>query len=79
MSWLGAFLEAQAAELGASENTLAAYRRDLDDFLGWLANEGIAADMADQARIEAYLVHCDLQGLAKSTRARRAVWRRLQT
>ncbi|WP_371223853.1 site-specific tyrosine recombinase XerD [Roseovarius sp. 2305UL8-3] len=71
MSWLGAFLEAQAAELGAAENTLSAYRRDLEDFLGWLADQGGAADIADQPQIEAYLVNCDLQGLAKSTRARR--------
>ncbi len=71
MSWLGAFLEAQAAELGAAENTLAAYRRDLDDYLGWLTDQGGAGDTADQPQIEAYMVHCDAQGLAKSTRARR--------
>jgi len=71
MNWLAGFLEAQAAELGAAENTLAAYRRDLDDYLAWLGDQGIAPEAADQPQIEAYLVHCDAQGLAKSTRARR--------
>ena len=65
------FLEAQAAELGAAENTLAAYARDLADFDNWLADQGLAQDTAMQADVEAYLIHCDAQGLAKSTRARR--------
>ena len=30
--WLSAFLDAHAAELGAAQNTLAAYARDLADF-----------------------------------------------
>jgi integrase/recombinase XerD len=34
------FLDAQAAELGASRNTLLAYGRDLKDFAGWLAGRG---------------------------------------
>ena len=69
--WLSSFLEAQAAELGAAENTLAAYARDLTDFTGWLADKGRDAATATQADVEAYMVHCDAQGLAKSTRARR--------
>ena len=71
MSWLSAFLEAQAAELGSAPNTLVAYRRDLEDFLGWLSGHKIIAESAAQSDIEAYLVQCDAQGLAKSTRARR--------
>lgn len=69
--WISAFLEAQAAELGASRNTLLAYGRDLKDFESWLARQ--ASGFADVARdqVEAYLIHCDAQGLAKSTRARR--------
>ena len=31
-----AFLEMLAAERGAAQNTLQAYRRDLEDFLGFL-------------------------------------------
>ena len=69
--WIAAFLDAQAAELGAAENTLAAYARDLRDFTEWLEDQGGDLAQATQPRIEAYLVHCDTQGLAKSTRARR--------
>ena len=69
-SWISAFLEAQAAELGAATNTLLAYGRDLKDFADWLEGRSdfVAASRDD---VEAYLIHCDAQGLAKSTRARR--------
>jgi len=71
MTWLPTFLEAQAAELGAAENTLSAYRRDLDSFLDWVTDRNLTADTLTQPDIESYLVHCDALGLAKSTRARR--------
>ena len=71
-AWISTFLDAQAAELGAATNTLLAYGRDLRDFTGWLAAQG-HPDLGKTERneIEAYLIHCDAQGLAKSTRARR--------
>ncbi|MGK7755312.1 MULTISPECIES: site-specific tyrosine recombinase XerD [unclassified Roseovarius] len=69
--WLANFLDAQAAEAGAAQNTLQAYARDLTDFTEWLARGGKDAASAAQADIEDYLVHCDAQGLARSTRARR--------
>lgn len=69
--WIGAFLEAQAAELGAAENTCLAYGRDLADFLGWLERRGKGFDSAGRTDIEAYLVACEADGLARSTRARR--------
>lgn len=69
--WISTFLEAQAAELGAARNTLLAYGRDLKDVDAWLAGEGHDFQSARQAQIEAYLIHCDAQGFAKSTRARR--------
>ena len=69
--WISAFLEAQAAELGAAQNTLHAYARDLSDFDAWLTNQGHSMEKADQHHVEAYLVHCDAQGLARATRARR--------
>lgn len=65
------FLEAQAAELGAATNTLLAYGRDLKDFDAWLAHRNLDFDAVARAHVEEYLVHCDAQGLAKSTRARR--------
>ncbi|WP_306114513.1 MULTISPECIES: site-specific tyrosine recombinase XerD [unclassified Roseovarius] len=69
--WVSNFLEAQAAELGAAQNTLAAYARDLEDFSTWLASKGGSLTTAGQEDVEAYLIWCDAQGLAKSTRARR--------
>ncbi len=65
------FLEAQAAELGAATNTLLAYGRDLKDFDSWLARQNRSFEDVARADVENYLVFCDAQGLAKSTRARR--------
>lgn len=69
--WISAFLDAQAAERGAATNTQLAYARDLADFTDWLAGKGSSLSTAQKADVEDYLVHCDAQGLAKSTRARR--------
>jgi integrase/recombinase XerD len=69
--WISTFLEAQAAELGAATNTLLAYGRDLKDFDSFLARRNLDFDSAARADVESYLVWCDAQGLAKSTRARR--------
>ena len=69
--WIAAFLEAQAAELGAARNTQLAYGRDLIDFDRWLAARGSGFAEAGRADVEAYLVRCHALGLARSTRARR--------
>lgn len=69
--WISSFLEAQAAELGAATNTQLAYGRDLKDFAGWIAARKQDFTTADRDLVEAYLIDCDAQGLAKSTRARR--------
>ncbi|MDG1283002.1 MAG: site-specific tyrosine recombinase XerD [Pseudorhodobacter sp.] len=69
--WISTFLEAQAADLGAARNTQLAYGRDLTDFAAYLGQNGQSFATASQAQIESYLVSCDAQGLAKSTRARR--------
>lgn len=69
--WISAFLEAQAAELGAATNTLLAYGRDLKDFAAWLDRRHAGFEAADQDMIEAYLIDCDAQGLSRATRARR--------
>ena len=71
LNWIGAFLDAQAAELNAAHNTLAAYARDLKDFSGFLARKGSNLEDADRAIVEAYLVDCEAQGLSRATRARR--------
>ncbi|APE43590.1 recombinase XerD [Sulfitobacter alexandrii] len=69
--WISTFLEAQAAELGAATNTQLAYGRDLKDFDGFLARKHLDFASANRSAVEDYLVYCDSQGLAKSTRARR--------
>jgi integrase/recombinase XerD len=69
--WISSFLDARAAEAGAARNTQLAYGRDLIDFADWLARRGTDLAAADRAAVEDYLVHCDAQGLAKATRARR--------
>lgn len=69
--WVQSFIEAQAAELDAATNTQEAYARDLKNFHGWLLRKDLDFDTAEQPHIEDYLIYCDAQGLAKSTRARR--------
>lgn len=69
--WIQSFLEAKAAELDAARNTQLAYGRDLSDFSGWLERRRRHFTDLQEADIEAYLIHCDDIGLAKSTRARR--------
>ncbi|MGI9389758.1 MAG: site-specific tyrosine recombinase XerD [Boseongicola sp.] len=65
------FLEAQAAELDAAQNTQLAYARDLKDYVGWLGARPVSLLGAKQSDIEAYLVTLDAAGLAQATRARR--------
>ena len=69
--WISTFLEAQAAELGAANNTLLAYGRDLKDFDAYLTGKAKDFPGVAQSDVEDYLIYCDAQGLAKSTRARR--------
>lgn len=65
------FLEAQAAELNASENTRLAYARDLMDFSAFQSAKGTSLIRAQRDQIEAYLIRCEAEGLARTTRARR--------
>ena len=69
--WISTFLEAQAAELGASNNTQLAYARDLKGFAEWCDDRGQKFKDTARQDVEDYMVFCDAQGLAKSTRARR--------
>ena len=66
-----AFLEMMAAERGASDNTLAAYRRDLEDAAGSLEGGwgGIAAAPADAIRL--YLDSVAARGFAGTTQSRK--------
>lgn len=69
--WVQVFLEAQAAELDAATNTQLAYARDLQGFAGWLAHNSLHFATTSRDHIESYLIECEAEGLAKSTRARR--------
>ena len=69
--WISTFLSARAADLGAARNTQLAYGRDLLDFADWLQSRGADFATADRVQVEAYLIHCDAQGLSRATRARR--------
>lgn len=66
-----AFLEMMAAERGAAANTLAAYRRDLEDFAAFCAACGVAVHQADAEAVRRYLGEMSRAGLAPRTAARR--------
>jgi integrase/recombinase XerD len=65
------FLDMLAAERGAAANTLAAYARDLDAYLAFLAESGTEAAKADASQVRAFLRRLDLCGLKASSTARR--------
>jgi len=69
--WVQVFLEAQAAELDAATNTQLAYARDLQGFADWLGAKSLHFENTTRDHIECYLIDCEAEGLAKSTRARR--------
>jgi integrase/recombinase XerD len=68
---ISTFLEAQAAELGAAQNTLLAYGRDLMNFAAWLARADCDFTTVTRDQIESYMIDCDAEGLSTATRARR--------
>ncbi len=66
-----AFLEMMSAERGGAPNTLAAYRRDLEDFAGFLAGSGLDLLAAGAAEVRDYLADLEARGFAASSAARR--------
>ncbi len=65
------FLDALAAERGASANTIEAYRRDLSDYLSHLRATRVSPITAAAADVRAYLAACGAEGLKASSLARR--------
>lgn len=65
-----AFLEMLAAERGAALNTLESYRRDLDDFAGFVSG-GRGVHLAEARDISTYLADLTKRGFASSSQARR--------
>ena len=65
------FLDMLAAEQGAGNNTLDAYRRDLTDFSEFLARNGNTFVSAETQGLRDYLADLDLRGFKSSSVARR--------
>lgn len=65
------FLDMMSAERGASANTLAAYRRDLKDFNGWLTGRGSAPEHVARDLMRQYLAGLAASGIAASSQARK--------
>ncbi|WP_420334493.1 site-specific tyrosine recombinase XerD [Roseibium sp.] len=63
------FLEMLAVERGAAENTLQGYRRDLEDFSGFLGRTKVADAQSDD--ISAYMSDLTRRGFAETSQARR--------
>jgi len=65
------FLDMLAAEQGAGDNTLDAYRRDLADFSGFLAASKRSFISAETQSLRDYLSDLDARGFKSSSAARR--------
>jgi integrase/recombinase XerD len=65
------FLDMLAAEQGAGDNTLQAYRRDLTDFSEFLARSGQSFAVAETQALRDYLADLDGRGFKSSSVARR--------
>jgi integrase/recombinase XerD len=68
---LNLFLDMLAAEQGAGDNTLDAYRRDLTDFSEFLARSGQGFALAENQGLRDYLADLDARGFKSSSVARR--------
>lgn len=75
---IDSFIDALWLEDGLSRNTLAAYRRDLSLYSGWLAAQelALALDASTEAQLQAYFVARHAQSRATSTNRRLTVLRR---
>ena len=71
VAYLENFLEMLALERGAAENTIAAYRRDLEGFGDFLSASGTDVKSADENSLSGFIQDLALQGLSTATQARR--------
>jgi integrase/recombinase XerD len=71
VSHIVSFLEALAAERGASVNTIDAYRRDLADYEGYLKAKGLDSLKADAVCVRGFLAARSAQNLSAASLARR--------
>ncbi|MCC5981838.1 MAG: tyrosine-type recombinase/integrase, partial [Oceanicaulis sp.] len=70
-SQIALFLDMLSSERGASPNTLAAYRHDLEDAAHRLARQRSSLEGADAAALEALMRSLAADGLSAATAARR--------
>lgn len=68
---LGQFLEMMAAERNAAANTLAAYKRDLSEFVRFLSRRASGLLPADRRILEAFLASLTKAGMSPRTLARK--------
>ena len=66
-----AFLEMQTAECGATQNTIAAYKRDLELLEEFLKSKNISLNQATNTDLRDYLAFITQQGYAIKTQSRR--------
>ncbi|MCR6637012.1 site-specific tyrosine recombinase XerD [Devosia sp.] len=67
---VGAFLEMMSAERGAAANTIAAYRRDLTSYAGFVAGKKQTLLDCPRETVNAYLDGLKAEGLSASSSAR---------
>jgi integrase/recombinase XerD len=65
------FLDMLASERAAAANTLDAYRRDLEDYAGYLASVGASPETADASLLRGFLESISERGLSPASGARR--------
>jgi integrase/recombinase XerD len=73
---IDAFIDALWLEEGLSKNTLAAYRRDLSLYAGWLAGQGRALDGTTEADLNGYFAARHEGSKATSANRRLTVFKR---
>ena len=64
------FLEMMSAERGAAVNSVAAYRRDLEQWLRFLGARGQTATAATTQDVRDFQIEAERLGLARATAAR---------
>ena len=70
--WLIAqFLEMMSAERGAAANSLAAYGRDLRNYMEFLFHRGIGLKAVGTDDVRGFLADAEHSGMARTTAARR--------
>jgi integrase/recombinase XerD len=70
-AWLNRFLEMMSAERGAARNSLLAYQRDLQDYVGFLNARGTNAREATPDQVKGFLASLNDQGMATTTVSRK--------